>query len=88
MYITVFTVHDNTFARQFENADIKYGETYYSDKISTWVTGFKDNELSMLFEDWKVIQYFEEDILDDGHGEAHYHHTAGILAKRISKKNI
>jgi cyclopropane fatty-acyl-phospholipid synthase-like methyltransferase len=83
IYITVFTIHDNAFAHQFEQADIKYGETYYSDKIDTWVTGFKDNELRMLFEDWDTINYFEADILDYGHGEPHYHHTAGILSRRL-----
>lgn len=83
MYITVFTIHDNAFHHQYELAEIKNEDAYYSDKIGTWVTGFKDNELRMLFEDWEVINYFEENILDTGHGEPHYHHTAGILAKKV-----
>lgn len=83
MYITVFTIHDNTFHHQYELAEIKHEDTYYSDKIGTWVTGFKDNELRMLFDDWEVVKYFEENILDTGHGEPHYHHTAGILARKV-----
>lgn len=83
MYITVFTIHDNAFHHQYELAEKKNQDTYYSDKIGTWVTGFKDNELRMLFDDWEVINYFEENILDSGHGEPHYHHTAGILARKV-----
>lgn len=83
MYVTVFTFHDNAFSRQYEFAEIKNEDTYYSDKIGTWITGFKDNELRMLFKDWEIIKYFEENIIDDGHGEPHYHHTAGILARKI-----
>jgi cyclopropane fatty-acyl-phospholipid synthase-like methyltransferase len=83
MYITVFTIHDNAFSRQYELAETKNEDTYYSVKIGTWVTGFKDDELRMMFENWRIIEYFEKNILDDGHGDPHYHHTAGILAKRI-----
>ncbi len=83
MYITVFTIHDSAFSRQYKLAETKNEDTYYSDKIGTWVTGFKDNELKMIFENWIIIEYFEKNILDDGHGEPHYHHTAGILAKFI-----
>ena len=81
MYITVFTVHDNIFKRQYEKSEQIEGNSYFSNKMGTWVSGFKDNELKELFKDWQVIKYFEEDILDDGHGDLHYHHTAGILAK-------
>ena len=82
IYITVFTIHDNTFKRQYDKAEQIEGDSYFSDKTTTWISGFKDNELKELFAGWKVIKYFEEDILDNGHGELHYHHTASILARR------
>ncbi|MEG2290683.1 MAG: class I SAM-dependent methyltransferase [Clostridium sp.] len=83
MYITVFTINDSAFKHQCELAETKQDDTYYSSKLGTWVTGFKNNELRMLFEDWEEIKYFEDNILDNGHGEPHYHHTAGILARKV-----
>ena len=83
IYLTLSTIYDSAFLKHFRKASKVDGNTFYSKDMGVWMTAYKDNELRELFDKFEVLEYKEEDILDNGHGEPHYHHTAVILARRV-----
>lgn len=83
VYITLSTIHDSAYQKHLQRANEVEDYTFYSADIGAYMTGYKENELRDLFYKFDILEYKEENILDDGHGEPHYHHTAVVLARRM-----
>ncbi len=82
MYIDVFTIHDPGAA---QSRHIEAPDTI-SETASFFKHYFDEGELATWFSRLETLQYTEEMIYDDTHGDPHFHGIARLISRKPQGK--